>query len=143
MQTDPHADPALLAGLHAASFTAPPPWSAGEIAGFLALPHAFLIARPEGFLIGTAIAGEAELVTLAVAPEARRCGLGRALLAAFLTEARARSAQSVFLEVSAENPAAIALYESHGFQRNGLRRGYYRQPNGQAIDAIMMVLALN
>lgn len=132
-----------LAALHQASFTTPRPWSAAEIASFLTLPHAFLIRRPLGFLIGTAIAGEAELVTVAVAPEARRQGLGRALLEGFLDAAHARGAAMAFLEVSAENQGAIALYESAGFARTGLRRGYYATPTGSKIDAILMACALN
>ncbi len=65
------ADPGRLARIHGESFTVPRPWTAVEIAGLLATPGAFLIEAPDGFLIGRALAGEAELLTLAVAPSAR------------------------------------------------------------------------
>ncbi|MCB5408997.1 GNAT family N-acetyltransferase [Pseudogemmobacter faecipullorum] len=133
------SDPAALAHIHAACFTTTPrPWPEAEIAGLLRLPHVFLLSQPAGFLLGQAIAGEAEILTLAVAPEARRQGLARRLVADFLTSARARGAEQAFLEVSAENPAAIALYLATGFTRAGLRRGYYESDSGAKIDALVM-----
>lgn len=136
--------PDALAALHARSFRTPAPWSAGDFAGFLADPLAFLLVEGDaGFLLGRAVAGEAELLTVAVAPEARRRGLGGKLVMRFLYQARLRGAEAAFLEVSAENPAAIALYESAGFARSGLRRGYYRTPEGRRIDALAMTRALD
>lgn len=139
----PDCDVEALARIHAAAFTTPAPWSAAEIAGFLSLPHAFLLSRPQGFLIGTAVAGEAELVTLAVDPPARRQGHATALVAAFLRQARALGAETAFLEVAAENPAAIAVYESQGFVCTGRRPGYYRAPDGKRGDALIMSRALD
>lgn len=131
--------PETLATLHALSFTTPPPWSASDFAGFLADPLAFLLVEGDaGFLLGRAVAGEAELLTIAVAPEARRRGLGRTLVSRFLYQARLRQADRAFLEVSAQNPAAIALYESAGFAPVGRRPGYYRTPEGARIDALLM-----
>ncbi|MBL9073871.1 MAG: GNAT family N-acetyltransferase [Tabrizicola sp.] len=121
----------------------PPPWSDADFAGFLADPLTFLLVEGDaGFLLGRAVAGEAELLTLAVAPEARRRGLARKLVSRFLYQARLRGAEAAFLEVSAENAAAIALYESAGFSRSGLRRNYYRTAEGQRIDALVMTRAL-
>lgn len=131
--------PAGLAALHRRCFRIPPPWSEADFAGFLADPLAFLLVEGDaGFLLGRAVAGEAELLTLAVAPESRRLGLGRKLVARFLYQARLRGAARAFLEVSAENPAAVALYESAGFAAAGRRRGYYAAPGGGRIDAIVM-----
>ena len=131
--------PETLATLHALSFTTPPPWSASDFAGFLADPLAFLLVEGDaGFLLGRAVAGEAELLTIAVAPEARRRGLGRTLVSRFLYQARLRQADRAFLEVSAQNPAAIALYESAGFTPAGRRTGYYRTPEGTRIDALVL-----
>jgi len=128
-----------LATLHALSFRTPPPWSASDFAGLLADPLAFLLVEGDaGFLLGRAVAGEAELLTIAVAPEARRRGLGRTLVSRFLYQARLRQADRAFLEVSAQNPAAIALYESAGFARVGRRTGYYRTPEGTRIDALVL-----
>ena len=131
--------PAALAALHRRSFRSPPPWSEADFAGFLSDPLAFLLVEGDaGFLLGRAVAGEAELLTLAVAPESRRLGLGRKLVARFLYQARLRGAGRAFLEVSAENPAAIALYESAGFAAAGRRRGYYATPEDRRIDAVVM-----
>lgn len=135
-------DPADLARIHAGCFTTPRPWSASEIAALLAQPHVFLIGAPGGFLIGSTIAGEAELLTLAVLPKARRQGIGQALVAGFFTEALARGAERAFLEVLAENAPAIALYERAGFTRAGLRPGYYAAPSGARIDALVLSRAL-
>lgn len=135
--------PEALATLHARVFRTPPPWSAAVFAGFLADPLVFLLVEGDaGFLLGRAVAGEAELLTLAVAPDARRRGLGRGLVARFLYQARLRGAESAFLEVSAENAPAIGLYESAGFTRSGMRRGYYRTPEGTRIDALVLSRAL-
>ncbi|MDQ2065929.1 ribosomal protein S18-alanine N-acetyltransferase [Xinfangfangia sp. CPCC 101601] len=134
--------PEALAALHQSCFQTPPPWSAADFASLTADPLVFLLTEGEaGFLLGRAVAGEAELLTLAVAPDSRRLGLGRKLVAAFLTTAGTRGAEQAFLEVSAENPAAIALYESQGFQTAGRRRGYYAA-EGRRIDALVMARAL-
>ncbi|WP_253188134.1 ribosomal protein S18-alanine N-acetyltransferase [Rhodobacter sp. 24-YEA-8] len=132
-----------LARIHAASFTMPRPWSAAEIAGLLSRPHVFLLTEareqePAGFLIGSAIAGEAELLTLAVHPRHRRQGLGECLVARFLAEAGARNASSQFLEVAADNAPAIALYTRVGFHEAGRRRNYYHGPRGNHVDALVL-----
>lgn len=130
--------PADLARLHAQSFATPRPWSELEFAGLLAGNGAFLVAEAQGFALGRAVAGEAELLTLAVAPEARRRGMGRRLLAAFLVQAAMRDCRTVFLEVAADNVAALALYRAAGFADAGRRRGYYAGPGGQKIDALVL-----
>lgn len=131
--------PEELASLHKRSFVTPAPWDAASFAGFLADQLAFLLVEGDaGFLLGRTVAGEAELLTIAVAPEARRRGLGRKLMARFIYQAQLRGADRAFLEVAADNPAAIALYESSGFQQAGTRRGYYRTPTGQRIDALVL-----
>lgn len=92
--------------------------------------------------MGRVIADEAELLTLAVAPPARRQGLGRGLLAHFLDEARRRGATRAFLEVAADNGPACALYQAGGFAEDGRRRGYYRGPDGVVVDALLLSRAL-
>jgi ribosomal-protein-alanine N-acetyltransferase len=131
--------PDALADLHRRSFQTPPPWSAADFSGLLADPLCFLLVEGDaGFLLGRAVAGEAELLTLAVLPEARRRGLGRKLVARFLYQARLRGAERAFLEVSAENAGALALYESAGFSPVGRRKGYYQTPGAPAIDALVL-----
>jgi ribosomal-protein-alanine N-acetyltransferase len=135
--------PEDLATLHARCFTTPRPWTAAEFAGFLADPLAFLLVEGDAaFLLGRAVAGEAELLTLAVAPEARRRGLGLRLISRFFYQARLRQAEEAFLEVAADNAAARALYARAGFVEAGLRRGYYTTPDGQAVDGLVMRRAL-
>lgn len=131
-------DPAALAHLHARCFTRPRPWSAPEFAALLETRGAFLLRREAGLLMGRALAGEAELLTLAVDPDARRTGTGRALTAEFADMARAAGAGTAFLEVAAENVAARELYAGLGWLEAGRRRGYY----GAGIDAIVMRLDL-
>lgn len=131
-----------MAALHARCFTTPRPWSAAEIAALLADPLVFCLTEPTGFLMGRAVAGEAELLTLAVDPAARRQGTGRRLVAGFLAESARRGAESCFLEVAAQNAAARALYAAAGFVTAGTRRGYYRDGAGKAGDALIMVLAV-
>ena len=131
--------PEALAALHARAFITPAPWEAASFAGLLADPLAFLLVEGDaGFLLGRAVAGEAELLTIAVAPEARRRGLGRRLVARFLYQARLRGADRAFLEVAADNAPAVALYESAGFAPAGQRRGYYLTPDGRRIDALVL-----
>ncbi|WP_093361320.1 GNAT family N-acetyltransferase [Tropicimonas isoalkanivorans] len=103
----------------------------------------FLNATDAGFALGRVIVDEAELLTLAVDPPARRHGLGRALLADFETSAASRGATSALLEVSAANAPAIALYTAAGFLRTGHRPGYYRTPHGARIDALLLAKALS
>ncbi|OYX43652.1 MAG: ribosomal-protein-alanine N-acetyltransferase [Rhodobacterales bacterium 32-67-9] len=131
-------DPAELAAIHAESFSVPRPWRAEEIAATLGQAGSFLLTAPDGFLIGRAIAGEAELLTLAVRPAGRRRGTGVTLVAAFLDAARSQGAARAFLEVAADNVAARALYDRAGFTEAGRRRGYYRTPEGTAVDAVVM-----
>lgn len=131
-----------LAALHARCFVTPRPWTAAEFADLLAAPGAFLLTESSGFLLGRVIAGEAELLTVAVDPLARRQGSGRALVLQFAAEARARGAQSAFLEVAEGNEPARALYAACGWQAAGRRRGYYRHPDGRAEDALVLTLVL-
>lgn len=131
--------PAALATLHARCFPGHPrPWSADEFATLLDNRLNFLLIRQDAFLMGRCIADEAELLTLAVAPEARRKGLGRALLAEFAHTSLARGAREAFLEVASDNAPAMALYASAGWQPAGTRRGYY----APGIDALVMRRAL-
>jgi [ribosomal protein S18]-alanine N-acetyltransferase len=131
--------PAALAALHSRSFTTPRPWTEAEFAGFLADPLVFLLVEGDaGLILGRAVAGEAELLTIAVAPEARLRGLGRKLVTRFLYQARLRGADSAFLEVAEDNAAARALYTRSGFTEVGQRRGYFRTPGGKLIDALVL-----
>ncbi|WP_428547083.1 GNAT family N-acetyltransferase [Profundibacter sp.] len=97
---------------------------------------------PAGFALGREIAGETELLTLAVDPALQRQGHGRRLLTAFEAESRKRGATEALLEVAASNFAARSLYKLVGYRESGRRPLYYTPPQGEKIDAILMRKAL-
>jgi [ribosomal protein S18]-alanine N-acetyltransferase len=128
-----------LAALHAQCFTTPRPWNEAEFAELLQNQNCFLCQEDSGLLLGCVVAGEAELLTLAVLPQSRRQGIAQRLLQAFLTETLARHAESAFLEVAETNTAALNLYLKNGFLQLGRRKNYYRHPDGQMTDALVLV----
>jgi ribosomal-protein-alanine N-acetyltransferase len=134
------SDALALAKAHASAFAAP--WPPEAFAGLLGAPGVFALAAvadaPVGLILMRAIAGEAEVLTLAVEPSHRRRGVARALLEAGLAQAAAAGAEACFLEVAADNPAAVALYRAAGFETAGHRRGYYRRPDGEEVDALVL-----
>ncbi len=117
-----------MAEIHRLSFTVPRPWSAAELGDMATAQGAIDLRRQQAFLLGRIVADEAEVLTVAVHPDARRAGLGRALVTEFL--GACGDAASVFLEVAADNAPAIALYQSLGFQQAGLRKRYYGDVDG-------------
>ena len=138
-------DAASLAALHRASFVSP--WGADEIAALLTA-GAFGLATDTGFVLCREGGGEAEILTIAVEPAARGAGQGRALVEAAAWAAAARGALTLFLEVAADNDAALALYRAAGFSEAGVRRSYYprpdpRMPGSRMIDALILSRALN
>lgn len=138
------ADLPRLASAHAQAFDVP--WDELNLAELLSGPGAFaLLAVAEdtlGMVLCRAIAGEAEVLTLAVPPWTRRRGVGLALMTAAIGAARAAGAEAMFLEVDIDNAAAVGLYERLGFQRTGLRKGYYDRGSASRADALVMRLDL-
>jgi ribosomal-protein-alanine N-acetyltransferase len=123
-------------------------WTRGDIAGLLASPGAAgLLLTEAGTDIGMAIyrivGGEAELLTIAVDTAQRRRGAARRLLGAIVDAVRAEGAGTLFLEVGEDNPGALALYGSMGFERIGRRDAYYARPDGATADALVMRLTLS
>ena len=120
------------------------PWSEEAFEELIRSPfgRALVAERPdgiEGYLVARAVAGEGEILNLAVVPEARGQGLGGRLLAAALALLAEAGAREVFLEVRAGNAPAQALYHRRGFRAIGRRARYYRNP---VEDAIVLRLAL-
>lgn len=76
----------------------------------------------------TVALGEGDLTNVAVRPDLRRRGLGRAIVKALLDEADNRGIHDVYLEVRVSNEAAINLYRSFGFSIVGTRKNFYRFP---------------
>jgi tRNA threonylcarbamoyl adenosine modification protein YeaZ/ribosomal-protein-alanine acetyltransferase len=133
-------DAQLLAQIHGQSFD--PSWTPEMFASALSLPGAgaliiSLANSDYGFVQYQWVAGEAEINTLCVLPNYRRQGFGRAAISALMDHLRQHNTQKLFLEVADDNIAALRLYEAHGFQRTGLRKGYYARVSG-AVDAITM-----
>ena len=134
------ADAPRLAALHAEAFDAP--WDAAAFATLLDQPGVFAIGNDDGFILCRIVVDEAEILTLAVRPAARRGGVGRRLTEAAADLAATGGAETLFLEVAEDNPAAIALYLAAGFEATGRRRGYYARPDGGRCDARLFSLKL-
>ena len=142
-------DAALLATLHAAAFP-DDPWPAPALATLLESPGvAGLIGSNSpadddaaaGFVLARVAADEAEILTLAVVPEARRAGLGARLLTGAMAWTLAAGAATLFLEVAEDNAAALALYRGAGFLPAGRRPGYYHRASG-AVAAVVLACTL-
>ena len=134
--------PAEMAALHARAFDWPRPWRSAEFADLLSHSGCFACGDFRAFALVRVTLDEAELLTIATDPDLRRQGRARALMTAWHEEARKRGATQAFLEVAADNQAAIALYQGHGYVKSGVRRGYYRKQDGSLADAIVMTCAL-
>lgn len=121
-------------------------WSEATMAAEVGSAHNhYLVDEQDGRVVGygglRALRGgsDADIQTIALAPEVRGQGRGRTLLRALITEAVGRGARELFLEVRADNPTAEGLYFSEGFAELG-RRPHYYQPDD--VDAIIMRLDL-
>lgn len=117
-------------------------WTRAQCLGMLIIPGVWIgLARvdgvPAGFALARAVLDEAELLLIAVAPEWRRKGLGRALIEFTLASASKRGARVIHLEVRDGNPA-IAVYNKAGFSVIGRRPAYYRGQSGKSQDAITL-----
>lgn len=133
-----------LASAHAQAFDAP--WNELTLSELLDGPGAYaFIALDDdtlGMVLCRTIAGEAEVLTLAVPPWTRRRGVGLALMTAAIAAAHAGGAEAMFLEVDVDNAPAVGLYRRLGFQQAGLRKGYYDRGAAPRADALVMRLDL-
>lgn len=140
------ADLAYVAALEAQIHAAP--WSLGNFRDALNAGYSAQVGERENrvlvFGVMTIGPGEAQLLNLSVVPDARRQGLGRALLERFMADALRCGAEQMFLEVRVSNTPAIALYESCGFSAVGRRLKYYPPtPRAPAEDALVMRRSLS
>lgn len=133
------ADPEHLAAIHAGAF--PDPWSAETLAQLLAQPGVAVLSEPDGFIVIRTVLDEAEVLTLAVRPHARRRGVATRLVQKAAELARLTGAERLFLEVAEDNHPAQALYARAGFSRIGRRAGYYARPEG-AVAALVLARPL-
>ena len=117
-------------------------WTASQCAGLLPLSGVWLtVARRAGEAVGFSlsriVADEAELLLLAVAPAARRSGIGKSLVEEFQRGALSRGAMRLHLEVRDGNDA-VNLYANSGFTMTGRRLRYYKGANGDLYDALSL-----
>jgi [ribosomal protein S18]-alanine N-acetyltransferase len=134
---------AECAAIHATSFAYP--WQEADFEQLFIASGTFadgaIEAKEEhlaGFVLSRVAAGEAEILTLAVAPEWRRRGIASSLLAPHLCGLAAIQVTRLFLEVGAENTAARALYANFGFTEVGERKAYYRTSGAVMAGALVM-----
>lgn len=140
-------DIARLADIHAKSFARA--WNEADISRLIASKGAFALAAriegnaqagPVGFVIVRVAADEAEIITIATDPSARRQGTGLELMHAAIRELQAERIARLFLEVDENNAAALGLYKRLGFHKVGERKGYYA--NAGNATALVMELDL-
>jgi [ribosomal protein S18]-alanine N-acetyltransferase len=113
------------------------PWSTQDFRDCLASDAVFLVAenadQVDGYVVAIDAADEGEILNLAVAPQGRRRGLGRALVERVLDVLSGRGARQIYLEVRESNAPARRLYAALGFREVGRRKEYYRRPVEDAI----------
>jgi ribosomal-protein-alanine N-acetyltransferase len=138
---------ARLAAIHGTSFSRA--WSTLEFERLLGergvvADGLFLgsTAKASGFVLSRIVLDEAEIITVAIAPEARGKGHARALLTHHLDALSRRGVARVHLEVEEGNGPAIALYRRAGFRETGRRAGYYHKADGTKASALTMALDL-
>jgi len=86
-----------------------------------------------GYVVALVMGDEGEIADIAVAPSARRAGVGRVLLSRVEDEMARCGVRALYLEVRESNRAALGLYAARGFEAVGRRRGYYRHPVEDAL----------
>ena len=129
--------------MHARLFD--PAWDAESIVRLIEHPasSSFIaqIREPRalaGFVIGRIAADEAEVLSIGVAPEWQRRGIGRQMAEGLVRAARRAEVKRLFLEVAADNDAAVALYEGLGFKIAGARKAYYQRAGRHNVDAVIL-----
>lgn len=112
-------------------------WTALDYARLSATEMMAWVAELEGgiagFLVARRIASDIEILNLAVRPDARRRGIGHALIQFAFEWGKQFDAKIAFLEVRASNGAALQFYKRHGFEETGRRPVYYSNPVEDAL----------
>ena len=129
-------DTAQVALLETMCFSAP--WSENAIAGELVNPLSLWIVAKEdnivaGYVGSQSVMGEADMMNLAVHPQYRRKGVGRALVECLVEKLKEKEVHSLTLEVRVSNEAASNLYAGLGFVQIGRRPNYYHTPKEDAL----------
>ena len=123
-------------------------WTRSQLGGILPMAGVSLILAREaespdtiGFSLFRTVAGESELLLIAVMPSQHGRGVGRRLLDDFLDRVRNDGVSCVHLEVR-EGNSAVSLYRDAGFSPVGRRRNYYHAPDGRRFDAVTLAYQL-
>lgn len=133
--------------LHGQRF--PRAWGDGEFLSLLLQPNTFGFAAWQtntlifkaplsGFVLAREVAGESEILTIAVGEKVGRFGLGWRLMQAAIREAKNRGGEAMFLEVDDGNAPALGLYRKLGFEKAGERPAYYTDEQGRRTSALVM-----
>lgn len=130
-----------MADLHRLAFVDERPWSAQEFREFKNNAFVRIFHAEHGYALARLIAGESELISIAVHPDHRQKGIARSLMRQWL-DALEGAADIAFLEVAADNLPAFALYTGFGFEVTGKRLGYYTRRSGGTVDAFLMSCSL-
>lgn len=134
---------AAIAGVHAKLFN--PAWDEANVRGLLDHPAAtsFIatLGSPNdviGFIIGQFAADEFEILTIGVAPDFQRHGVGKMLVEGLVRAVQRAEVRRMFLDVATDNTAALHLYSKMGFTPSGVRKDYYIRPGSTPVDAVTM-----
>jgi ribosomal-protein-alanine N-acetyltransferase len=122
----------------------PNPWQESSFQGEIDNLHisypSVIVQRPHerviGYIIFWYVADEAQISNFAINPDFRNLGVGESVLKETLSVIRTMGARHVVLEVRPSNTPALSLYRKHGFGLLGIRKGYYRDPDE---DALVMI----
>ena len=114
------------------------PWSERSVAYELTNPlSAWFVAVEDGAVLGyvgsQAVLDEADMMNIAVSPEARRRGIAQGLVEILVAALKEKEVRCLTLEVRASNDPAITLYHKLGFTQVGRRPNYYRNPKEDAL----------
>lgn len=136
-----------IAGLHAGLFD--PAWDQAAVARLLEHPGSTALVANTGFpkvmvgfVMGQIAADEAEVLSIGVAPEWQRHGLGSRLIEGLARAAARAGSKRLFLEVADDNAGAKGLYGKLGFTEVGRRAKYYERKGGAAVDAVTLAKSL-
>jgi tRNA threonylcarbamoyladenosine biosynthesis protein TsaB len=136
---------AVLAALHGDCFAGG--WTAHDLANLLGLPGSLALMvldhdEPVGFVLTQQAADEAEIITICTRPSHQRRGGAHALMHHLVERLAGQGVRQLFLDVAADNAAARALYQTHGFVQVGMRPRYYSSGRETPVDALLLRRAL-
>ena len=128
--------------------TYPFPWSYAGFVRLLDQGMAFVLEdeihsdKVLGYACLHNIVDEVELMNFCITPEVRGQGIGQRFLHSLIERLQESKYEKIFLEVRCGNLSARHLYQKLGFEKDGVRKNYYRNQDGSKEDALLMSLSL-